>query len=783
MTPRFPGRSPKCANPSDWVLPTGPAGAGRCGRLHQNENAAVGGATALPGRSFCWVLLAVLFAASVSAAAQDSTAEPWVGEMGVTRTTAEIMEKAEGFQRNGRLPFHTPKKRPRGRVNFENLLGAPDSPDLTEPDATNSAVSSFSSSLSFTGATLSDTQAFPPDSMGTVGPAQFIVAVNGRIRSFNKQTGVADGVLDLNPDVFFEAAMTPPATNNFTSDPRIRYDRLSGRWFLIIIDVPGRAGALVNRVMMAVSDSSVITESTVWTFFQFQQDLVEPRNNGDNGKFADYPTLGIDAHALYIGVNIFGTRGVGSFANTTAFVVRKSSVLGPGPIVATAFRKLVGGGTQGGPYTPQGVDNYDPAATEGYFIGVDAAFYGRLQLLRVSDPGGTPTMSDITLTVPITGNTINVPHLGNINGTIGYLDALDYRLIAAHIRNGRLWTAANIGLNNVGSPTGTDSRMGIRWYEIGVAPGQTPSLIQSGTLFEASSSNTTDQRNYWMGSVMVSGQGHALMGFSVAGANEYANAGYAVRLAGDAAGTLRAPVVYTASTSSYNPPSNPGGANGRRWGDYSYTSLDPDDDMTMWTIQEWCHATNSYAVQVVKVLAPPPATPSAASPAAVMAGQSNVTVTVTGTVVNGAGFFDPGAGFPNRITAVVNGGGVTVNAVTYNNPTNITLNLTISTSAAPGGRTITVTNPDGQSVTSASAVLTIEVEARPVIQAIDIVGDVVSITWSAIDGTRYRVQYNMDLNGTEWIDLPGVVTANGSTATREDQLVGGGQRFYRVRVE
>jgi hypothetical protein len=672
---------------------------------------------------FCLLRLAILVPLVAVAPGQSTAAEPWVGEMGVTQTTAEIMARGVDFKRNGRLPFKTPKQRPRGRVNFENLLLSPDSADATNSAPANDVVAEgFSSSLSFTGATLADTDAFPPDSMGAVGPAQYVVAVNGRLRSFNKHTGVADGVLDVNPDVFFEVAMTPPATNNFTSDPRVRYDRLSGRWFLIIIDVPGRSGALANRIMIAVSDSGVITPSTVWTFFQFQHDLVAPQSSADNGKFADYPTLGIDAHALYIGVNIFGTRGVGSFANTTGFVVRKSSLLGPGPIIATAFRKLVGPGTQGGPYTPQGVDNYDPNATEGYFIGVDAAFYGRLQVRRVSDPGGTPTISDdLTLSVPATGNTINVPHLGNTNGANGYLDGLDFRLIAAHIRNGRLWTAANIAVNNVGSPTGTDTRVGIRWYEISIGPGQTPSLLQAGTLFEPSPSNTADQRSYWMGSVMVSGQGHALMGFSVAGANEHANAGYAVRLAGDPVATFRAPVLYTASTSSYNPARNPGGANGRRWGDYSYTSLDPDDDMTMWTIQEWCHASNSYAVQVVRVLAPPPATPVSASPATLIAGQSNVSVTVTGTIVDGSGFFDPGPGFSNRIAAAVGGAGVVVNSVTYNNPTNVTLSVTVSLSASEGARTITVTNPDGQSVTSASPLLTIQestANRRPSLAAI-----------------------------------------------------------------
>ena len=46
-----------------------------------------------------------------------------------------------------------------------------------------------------------------------------------------------------------------------------------------------------------------------------------------------------------------------------------------------------------GPYTPQGVDNFDPAANEGFFIGVDNLAFGLLQMRRVATPGGTPTIS------------------------------------------------------------------------------------------------------------------------------------------------------------------------------------------------------------------------------------------------------------------------------------------------------------------------------------------------------------------------------------------------------
>ncbi len=647
---------------------------------------------------------------------EEEVGVPWEGARGVPERIAEIKERQEAAQEERRherkkeFLFHPLKMR-----DLQALASNPNSPDVSSfPDPlTNGTIEPVpntpqTAGASFLGATLADTAAFPPDTMGAVGPAQFIVAVNGRIRSFNKQTGVADGVLNADTDIFFQSVLTPPLSNNFTSDPRIRYDRVSGRWFVIMIDVPGKAGVLPNRIMIAVSSGSVITANTTWTFFQFQHDLVS--STGDSGKFADYPTLGIDANALYIGVNIFGTRGLGSFSDTTLFVVRKNSILGVGPIVVTAFRNLIQKvqGVETGPYTPQGVDNFDPAATEGYVIGVDAALYGRLMLRRISNPGGTPSISgNISITIPLNGPTITVPHLGNTGGPGGNLDGLDYRLMAAHIRNGHLWTCANMAVDNNGTRNSTATRMGVRWYELaGIGTGQSPSLVQSGTVFEPSPSNSTTNRYYWMGTVMVSGQGHAAMGFSVSGVSDRINAATAGRLKNDPLGTMRAPLLYTASSGAYNPPGDPGGGGGRRWGDYSYTCVDPDDDMTMWTIQEFCNANNSYGCQIVRLLAPPPAMPSNCWPASILAGMTT-NVTLAALSDGDTGFFDPGNGFSNRIAAAVNGGGVTVKSITYNNPTNLTLNVSVGFGATSGARTITVTNPDKQSATSATAILTI----------------------------------------------------------------------------
>lgn len=560
--------------------------------------------------------------------------------------------------------------------------------------------------VNFTGATLSGvnpTFSFPPDCQGAVGPTQYVMFVNGRLVTFSKATGVADGVLNADPDVFFFSVRN----NSRTSDPRIRYDRLTGRWILVIINV-----STPNRILIAVSNAAsagVISGSTVFTYFFINIATTPPAISSTC--LADYPTLGVDANALYIGTNNF-CNSPQTYVNSDGYVIRKSSILGVGPIVVTAFRNLNSGAPNYiGPYTPQGVDNFDPASNEGYFIGVDGNSYGLLQMIRVATPGATPTASaTIPITVATTGAPINVPHLGNTGGTNGRLSALDDRLFAAHIRNGRLWTSHSIQVSNTGVYSASGGRDGSRWYEFNVPVGSgTPTIVESGTVFDPA---VTNPRSYWIPSVMVSGQGHAAFTLCSAGNNDRANAGTVGRLSGDALGTVQSVALYSSSSSAYNPTSDPGGSNGRRWGDYTYTSLDPIDDQTMWAVSMFCDVTNSYGVRIAKLIAPPPATPSAL--ADITAGQASVPDTLTGVVVTGSGFWDPGTNLPgvpvfNHLAAAITNGGATgtpptVVSATWISPTKVALVLNASAATANIAAekyTISITNPDGQVVGAA----------------------------------------------------------------------------------
>lgn len=602
-------------------------------------------------------------------------------------SVAEIMDResrSTSLQR-GEL-IHT---QPELELDRTNLIQNPDSPDVAQwPDHPESATSLAhqtaepravqSAGVSFLGAQLSESGAIPPDSMGDAGPSQFLIAVNKRIKVFDKQGNL--GALNADLDAFFSSVRG----SSGTSDPRVRYDRLSGRWFVTAINV-----ATPNRIVIAVSSSDTITGSSSFTFFQFQHDLAGPAPNSDTGRFADYDTLGIDPNALYVGVNIFTGN---TFASTTGFVIQKNSVLSTGSIVVTPFR-LLATTTSDGPVTPHGVDNDDPAATEGYFIGVSALAFGRLIVRRVSNPGGVPAISgNMSLTVPSTSLPIDVPALGSTRP----LDALDDRLFQARIHRGRLWTAHNIQVDATGVASSSGGRNASRFYEI-TGLTSTPILRQAGTLFDSAPANP---RNFWIPSCAVSGQGHTALACSVAGTSESAEIAVAGRLASDTLGTLQAPVVVQTSASSYNVES--GGT--QRWGDYSVVTVDPNDDMTMWAVQEYSNATNSWGVRVIQLLAPPPAALSGASPSSVNQGVASTSIVLTGTPSGGLGFFDPGPSYPSHISATISSG-VTVNSVSFTDSTHIMLDVS-TLGATAGPVTVTVTNPDGQSVTS-SNVLTV----------------------------------------------------------------------------
>ncbi len=634
----------------------------------------------------------------------DIIGVPQIGGMGRTDTVSSIMERENNAPR---LPvsFEFDAEEPRLRpftpgddaaapaVSQWPPLGL-ESLAAQEPQLPQIQGISFKA----VGTVGGESPYIPPDTMGDVGPSQILVHVNGRIRLFGKDG--TPGTLNASDTTFWD----PVRAGQGTTDPEVRYDRLSGRWFVLSVNV----AATNNLVMIAVSSDSVITDASSFTFYAFPIGI---GGSGEDTNFCDYPGFGVDANALYVGCNMF--NGAGTFQHTTGYVIRKSSVLSGGPIVLTPFANLTGG-VAAGPFAPRGVDNDDPQAAEGYFIGVDIALFSRVVLRRVSSPGGTPTLSgNLNLTVPTTSS----PLLQVASGSTTSLDPSDDRLYMASIHKNKisgastLWTAQNIAVNTscVGAGSGSGRRNAARWYEI-TGLTSTPALAQSGSLCDTAATNP---RGYIYPTVIGTGQGHMALGATFAAANTFAGAVASGRLRTDTLGSTQAATVLQNGLAAYNLV-----AQGRnRWGDYSFTDVDPNDDQTVWTLQEYADSpASNWAVRVVQLRAPLPATPASATPTSVCPGLTSATVTITGTASSGSGFFDPGPdtggpGYASHIAAAVSDG-VTVNGITFTDPTHVVLD--VNTTAAPTGpKNVTITNPDGQSTTG-SGILTINGSSPPI---------------------------------------------------------------------
>jgi len=621
----------------------------------------------------------------------------YTGSNGITETTGQILNREkedEGKPQPGTRVATDNGPDPSVKTTNPNSVGLTQGPGAGTLPVQAAASAPQTIGLSFEGPRTATPCATPPDTMGAVGPTQFIATLNCNFVSYDKTTGLADGFLNASPNTFFNSVRGGVGT----SDPHVRYDRTTGRWFVVMINV-----GFPNTILLAVSSGTSITATSSWSFFSFPDTIIPNRTNC----LADYPTPGIDSNAIYIGVNQFcgASLATATYLTSDAFVVQKSSVLGAGPIKVTAFPGLYDAVGKVGLFTPQGVDNPDPAATEGYIIGADGGNWGLLQLRRISHPGADPASatpptisSNVTITTPLQSAPFAQPHKGNTGSLNGQIDGSDGRLLGAYFRDGSLWTSLDSASDSTCASTVTNDRDAVFWYEItGIPTGSTPSLHQAGTVCDTSTTATPAYYSY--GTIMVNGQGQAVVGFTIAGETNFTAPGFSGRLKTDTLSTTQGINAIVAGSHPFNPTFDNGAAGFRRWGDFSYVSLDPCDDQTLWSIQEYASADNTYGERIAQLKAPPPAAPSIAT--AVSRGLASVNITVTGTSGSGSGFYDTPATLTDpcrlRLTASVSGG-VTVNSVTFTDPTHITLNVS-TVSAAAGLKNVTITNPDGQLLT------------------------------------------------------------------------------------
>ncbi len=443
----------------------------------------------------------------------------------------------------------------------------------------------------FTGLGFSNTLVYIPDSMGAVGPNHFVELLNGfstnsAIVAYDKSGNV---VAKTNVIDFFRIGTNYP-TGNTMVDPRILYDQESGRWVATALDAYGSS----KQVILAVSNTNSPTNLVAnWTRYLL---TVHGR-----ASFTDFPTLGLDDNGLYVSVL---QSNSGTNSGHTILAIKKPEIY-QGTFIAQKFEitnsPLV--------WAIQPVVNFDPVDTNDFawFVAkgppdLGTSYKGGALLYRRLQWSGTNAFLDTTWfeitnvsatyrdyydldgtnisVLPAAGTGVGAPQT---NGNLIDLHVPGSRLGVTFIRNGVLWTCQAVGLNGTNaSYTGNYSatnvtRTGVQWIEASVSPSAGSLLyIDHGRVYDASPSNPFF---YYFPSLMVNCAGDMVTGFSGSSATNHVGAYYSVRLSNGV--VMDRPRVLRPGLTNFTYPGSV------RWGDYSATTLDPNDDWAFWTVQQY----------------------------------------------------------------------------------------------------------------------------------------------------------------------------------------------------
>ncbi len=434
---------------------------------------------------------------------------------------------------------------------------------LALPHSSTAAGVSLGLNFSASDSTRATSGFFPADTMGAVGPDHIMVLINGRASVYSKSTGALIGTGKSLNQFWTDAGATP--TGSFAFDPRIVYDKDSGRWFAAAVDNP-RSN---NNFLLAVSATSDPTGP--WKALKIDSDAA-------NTRFADLPTLGIDKQGVYLTANMFPIS-TGSL-DVTILSIPKADLLLPTPSATNRSEFQLAGLDRGSSIQPA-VNFSGSADHKAELVGFSASGTTfniiRTDILNPGGPGATLTSPTTIVTSSAALQNADQP------GTAANLHTGDRRFSSnTVISNGSLWAVHGISSNG---------RAAVEWFRINPA---TNSIIQSGIISDPSLA-------FYYPSIAVNEFDQVLIGFSGSDASTYASSYYAFGETSGNSTTFSTVTQAKAGSAEYEVLDSSGR---NRWGDYSATVVDPVNPYDFWTFQLFAPSTNNWQVQVTQLHAP-----------------------------------------------------------------------------------------------------------------------------------------------------------------------------------
>ena len=364
-------------------------------------------------------------------------------------------------------------------------------------------------------------------------------------------------------------AFTPGARPGFfISDPKVRFDPLSGVWFFSIISVSGAPDGS-GLWWLAVSQPS---DPFHWMIYNFE---------GVAGTFPDFDALGISDDKVVLTANAFSSET--SFVGAEVLVLSKAELEAGMPSLDAALF------VDNRFFTFQPAHSLSPTGGPLYMASSDPDYS---QVYHVFSILGTPpgavsiSLTDVPLDLDNVGP-LNTPPNATQAGTSNLIDTNDNRALDVVYRDGRLWVTANDGCLDASF----NFLSCVRLTQI-----DTAQMVRTQDLDLGEAGG-----NFYYGAIQVvpdpniAGTNDLITVFTESNPSDFPSVMTSGRMeAMDPPNTMRSPVLIQPGLAPYA---------GGRWGDYSGAGADPSSALsgTAWVAGEFTESDGEWGTAIVNV--------------------------------------------------------------------------------------------------------------------------------------------------------------------------------------